>query len=72
MQCMIDTGSGGVWFPMMAQGTFGGFDDFVCSQPVSFEIGATGFESFNMERSSDSGQGTVNVTLVGAPPSSAH
>jgi hypothetical protein len=69
VQCMIDTGSGGVWFPMIAQGTFAGFDDFVSSGLVSFQIGATGLESFNMVRSSSSGQGTVNVMLVGAPES---
>jgi hypothetical protein len=72
VQCMIDTGSGGVWFPMIPQGTFAEFDDFVCSKLVSFQIRDTGLESFNMVRSSNSGQGTVNVLVVGTPGSSAH
>jgi hypothetical protein len=62
---MINTNTGGQWFALFHQGTFQGFDIYVCSQFATLVIPPTG-ASFWVTRSDTKGEGNVSIHFAGS------
>ena len=61
---MVSTDFGGQWFALFHQGTFDGYDIYVCSQPTSFTIPPTD-SFFATTRSGTDGAANVLIHFSG-------